>query len=94
MEVNVYNHRDKGRFYTIVRGQEAFMKYARPDTNTLEIQSTYIPEGLRGQGIARQMAEFACSYAQNRHLKVKPTCPYFAQFLENDPVIYQMVTVA
>ena len=94
MEINVYHHRDKSRFYAIVKGQEAFIKYSRPDTGTLEIQSTFIPRDLRGQGIAQKMAEFACSYAQNRQLKVKPTCPYFAQFIENDPASFQKVTVA
>ena len=94
MEVNVYHHRDKGRFYAIVRGQEAFIKYARPDSSTLEIQSTFIPAGLRGQGIASQIAAFACNYAHNRHLKVKPTCPYFNQFIENEPAAYEKVTMA
>ncbi len=91
MEINVYHQREKGRFLTVVKGREAFMKYTKPDKEVLEITSTFIPAELRGQGIACQIAEFACHYAQAKNLKIKPSCPYLAQFIENNPEVYQIV---
>ena len=94
MEVIIYHQRDKGKFYTVVRGHEAFMKYAKPDQDTLEVQSIHIPSTLRGQGIAGRMAEFACNYAREKHLRLKASCPYLAQFLENNPEVYRNVNFA
>ena len=94
MEVVVFHQKEKSRFMATVRGKEAFMKYARPEDQVLEVVSTFIPAELRGQGIACQIATFACQYAQTKQLKLRVTCPYLSQFLENNPAVYSIVKPA
>jgi predicted GNAT family acetyltransferase len=92
MEISVYHQREKGRFLANVKGREAFMKYAKPESEILEIVSTFIPAELRGQGIACQIAAFACNYALAKQLKIKASCPYLAQYIENNPAVFDAVT--
>ncbi len=41
-----------------------------------DIRSTFVPDQLRGKGIAAQLVKAACDYARKNGLKIKPTCSY------------------
>lgn len=83
--VRITHHADQGKFIAQVRGVEAYLEYGRPDTSTLEINATYVPDALKGQGVAGQIVTQLIRYAADEHLKVKPACPYAISYFENNP---------
>jgi hypothetical protein len=71
----------RGRFELEERGLIAFARYQLRD-GVLVIPHVEAPEGLRGSGAAGRLMEGLLSIARERGLKVRPTCPYAASYLE------------
>ncbi|MBI2076643.1 MAG: N-acetyltransferase [Candidatus Aenigmarchaeota archaeon] len=75
------NHLD-GKFFVVIEGKESILNY-RLNGNKIDIYHVFVPEDLRGRGIAEQLALAAFSYARRNKLSVIPTCPYIRdKFLE------------
>lgn len=70
------------RFFTIVEGKEAYLQYLIVDKNVLNYYKTYVPNELRGKGIAGKIVEAAMNYARENNLKIIPTCSYVDTFIE------------
>jgi predicted GNAT family acetyltransferase len=68
--------RDKG---------EAELTYARPSDDVLDLQHTFVPPPLRGQGLADALVRHAWEHAREHDLKIKPTCPYVRAWLAKHP---------
>lgn len=83
--IDVKHDRDAGRFYAEVDGSIAYLEYARVDERTLDLRNTFVPQALRGRGLAGQIVRFALGYARENGLKVIPTCSYVAATLQRDP---------
>jgi predicted GNAT family acetyltransferase len=52
---------------------------------TMDIRSVRVPKAVGGRGLAGQLTRHALDWANARSLKVKPTCPYVASWLERHP---------
>lgn len=70
------------RFFTIVEGKEAYLQYLMVDKKVLNYYKTYVPNELRGKGIAGKIVEAALNYARENNLKIIPTCSYVDTFIE------------
>jgi predicted GNAT family acetyltransferase len=44
-----------------------------------------VPDALRGQGIASRLVRFALDYALAARVRVVPSCPFVAAFLDRHP---------
>jgi len=79
----LHNRLDK-KFYSMVSGKECKVEYdlIKDDKgNTfLEIYHTFVPEILRGQGIAKEIYLEIVRYLDENNLKVRPTCSYALKF--------------
>lgn len=62
-------------------GEPAVLEYCIVGQR-IDIHRTYVPEGLRGQGIAANLVEAALVYAKHQGLEVIPSCSYVAKYLE------------
>ncbi|TMN22804.1 GNAT family N-acetyltransferase [Lentibacillus cibarius] len=51
----------------------------------LDVDHTYVSEELRGQGIAGKLTEKMVSFAREEGKKIKPTCPYVVDKMEQTP---------
>ena len=80
-----------GRFYVEVDGEMASLDYVRVDERTLDLRHTFVPEALRGRGIAAEIVRFALSYARDEGLRVIPTCSYVAATIRRDPSFADLV---
>jgi len=80
-----------GRFYVEVDGEIAALDYVRVDERTLDLRHTFVPEALRGRGIAGEIVRFALSYAREAGLRVIPTCSYVAATIRRDPSLADLV---
>jgi len=66
------------RFLVRVEGEEAVLAYSQEGT-VLNFYRTFVPEHLRGQGIAEKIVKAGFDYAREKGFRVLPTCPYISQ---------------
>lgn len=77
---------ERQQFYTIVNGARAYLAYMDLGKQTLDIYRTFVPDSLRGQGVAAQLAEHALQYARIRGYEVIPSCSYVESYMERQAV--------
>lgn len=63
----------------------AYMSYARPDDQTMDLQHTVVPEADRGRGVGTSLVGAAIKHARENGLRVIPTCPFVKAWLEKHP---------
>lgn len=80
-----------GKFFVVIEGKEALLNY-RLNGKKMDIYHVFVPEELRGRGIAEQLALAAFGYARKNHLSVIPSCPYIKdKFLKEHKVFLDLV---
>jgi predicted GNAT family acetyltransferase len=80
------------RFVAVIDGHEAYVKYRPADDKTLNFHHTYVPDELRGRGIAGKLVARALDLAREQGLAVIPTCSYVQGFLERHPEYQDLTT--
>lgn len=85
-------HDPEGQEFTTEQGNySAELAYSRPAPEVIDFNHTFVDEGLRGQGVAEQLARAALAYAQENHLKVKTSCEFMAGFVQRNPEYQSML---
>jgi len=51
---------------------------------------TYVPNKLRGRGIAERLVRFALETARDQKKKIEPQCSYVVAFLSRHPVFQNL----
>jgi hypothetical protein len=73
---------DTGRKFVIhYNGEESYLAY-RQRGEVLDFYSTYVPQPLKGKGMASDLILHGMHYAVMNGLRVKATCPAVSRFLE------------
>lgn len=62
----------------------AFLSYTR-EGDRIFVDHTFVPENLRGRGIAAQLARAALEEARQQGWSVVPRCAYVAGFIKRHP---------
>jgi uncharacterized protein len=75
----------KDRFVARVGSGEAELTYVERDGRVLDLTHTFVPPEGRGQGIGEDLVEFAFAYARENDYRIKATCPYVRNWLEDHP---------
>lgn len=70
------------QFETVVDGNRAYLAYMDLGKQTLDIYRTFVPNELRGRGIAAALAESALAYAQRMGYTVIPSCSYVEHYMQ------------
>ncbi len=91
MDFEINHLIEKGRFSAIVDGQEAILSYRKEDESTLNFLSIYVPESLRGGGIAAKIVKHGLEYAKENNFRVLPTCWYVKKYIERHEEYQNMV---
>jgi predicted GNAT family acetyltransferase len=76
---------ERRRFKIVFDEGLAVLEYRRINASTLDYHHTFVPPQLRGRGLASEVTAFALRYARDRALKVVPTCPFVATYLDAHP---------
>jgi hypothetical protein len=63
----------------------AVLDYDRVDASTLDYRHTFVPPPMRNRGIASALTAYALRYAGEANLKVIPSCPFVAAFVQRHP---------
>ncbi len=78
----VQHNRQAGCFELVVDGHRAHLDYRQLDEQTLDYFHTFVPDALRGQGVAAVLTRAALDYAQHNGLDVVPSCSYVAVYMQ------------
>lgn len=91
-ELNIEHRPQEQRFIGLLGGHEAEVSYSRLDERTLSYDHVFVPDELRGGGIAGKLTRFALEYAREKGLQVRPVCPFVVKYLERHPE-YREITL-
>lgn len=83
-EIEVIHNIKKQVFSVTLNEQICELKYHR-EGNLLDMYHTFVPDSLRGKGIAGKIAAAALDYVQKNNFTVKPSCPYVKKFMDLHP---------
>ena len=73
------------QFVVVQEGSEARLQY-RESPGVIDFFHTFVPEPLRGRGLAERLCQAAFEYAKSRQLKVIPSCSYVSgAYLKRHP---------
>jgi len=61
----------------------AFLSYTHEGERVV-LDHTFVPDDLRGQGIAAALVRAALNEARQRHWRIDPRCPYVATFIKRN----------
>jgi hypothetical protein len=82
MILEIKHDEDENKFYIIVNGSEAYLRYIMVDNDTMEIVQTYVPNELRNRGIAGEIVRGCLSFAEEKKLRIIPTCSFAEAFIK------------
>lgn len=70
------------QFETTVDGDRSYLAYMDLGKQTLDIYRTFVPNSLRGRGIAAALTEHALQYAERLGYTVIPSCSYVERYMQ------------
>ncbi len=79
-----------GRFEIERDGLIAYLEYTLSG-DVLGLIHSEVPEALRGQGLASELARTALDWARENHKKVDVICPSVAAYLKANPKYSDLV---
>jgi predicted GNAT family acetyltransferase len=79
------------RFELAIDGEMAVAVY-HLDGDVITFEHTFVPEALRGRGLATRVVKAALDAARSRGLKVVPQCPTFAAYVKSHPESHDLLT--
>ena len=82
MDIEVQHDASQQLFYADVSGGRGELRYNKVNDRTLDYYSTYVPDDLRGHGLAATITQFALDFAREHHYKIIPSCSYVKSFIQ------------
>lgn len=84
MSIQVQHNSERRQFEAHLDGHLAYLTYTFQG-QSVSFDHTFVPEELRGKGIAAALVREGLEEARRRDWKVVPQCSYVAAFLERHP---------
>ncbi|GAB7530004.1 GNAT family N-acetyltransferase [Pseudomonas sp. 3A(2025)] len=77
------HHDQAGHQFTVdVDGHRAYLTYMDLGKQTLDFYRTFVPDALRGRGIAAALTEQALAFADEGGYSVIASCSYVERYME------------
>ena len=83
-EYRVSHNPAAGQFEIRTEAGTALLHYAHEGEN-LELVHTEVPDALEGKGYGSALARAALDFARRERIKVIPSCPFVAEYIERHP---------
>jgi predicted GNAT family acetyltransferase len=78
------------RFEVQADGVVAILSYRHEGTRVV-LEHTYVPDELRGRGVATTLVRAALDEARQQRWKIVPRCSFVAGFIERNPEFANLV---
>lgn len=85
MNTSINHQPDDQQFSLQQNGYTAELAYSLPAPGVIDFTHTFVDEGLRGKGVAQELARTALAYARDQHLKVRTSCQFVAGYVQRHP---------
>ncbi len=70
------------QFEVVLDNHRAYLSYMDLGKQTLDIYRTFVPNDLRGRGVAALLTKAALDYAESMGYTVIPSCSYVERYME------------
>ncbi|WP_076414158.1 GNAT family N-acetyltransferase [Shewanella sp. UCD-KL12] len=80
VEIKVKHIENEHKFVIDIEQEQAVLIYEIYD-DRVNFSSTFVPDTLRGQGLAEKLVRFGLRWASSANLKVEASCWYVQKFL-------------
>lgn len=77
---NIY----EGRYEMALEGENAVMEYSK-EPGVVILTHTLVPRSCEGQGIGSEMVAAVLDDIRRKGLRVVPSCPFVAAYIERHP---------
>lgn len=81
-EIQVQHSPKDQQFYIAADGGRAYLAYMDLGKKTMDIYRTFVPDALRGRGLAAKLAAEALKYADEHGYAVIASCSYVEGYME------------
>ena len=81
--MEVLHQREQACFISIVDGQESRLEYRLMPNQHIDFTYTFVPETLRGQGIAEKLVRSGLAWAREQGYTIQASCWYVRRFLRD-----------
>lgn len=82
IESAIEHQQDKHRFVIPVGEHAAVLEY-RLDSKHIDFSRTYVPDELRGKGLAEHLVRHGIKWAKAQGFQIQASCWYVQKFLTN-----------
>ena len=90
--MNIQHDAVAQKFFITLETEETHLNY-RLEENAIDFYHTFVPDSVRGKGIAEKIVKAGFEYAAQKKLKVIPTCPYISgAFLSRHPEYRSLIS--
>jgi len=74
------------KFFCMIGNKESLVEYdfLKDDTTIIEIYHTFVPQELRGLGIAKELYLELIKYIDVNNIKIRPSCSYALKIFSSD----------
>ena len=84
MSITVQHNPEHRRFETQLDGRPAYLTYT-VQGGAVSFDHTFVPEEMRGKGVAAALVREGLEEARRRQWKIVPACSYVASFVARHP---------
>ena len=79
--MNIIHQSEQRRFVATVNDQESRLEYELLPRHGINFTFTFVPEALRGQGIAEKLVRTGLAWAREQGFAIEASCWYVRRFL-------------
>lgn len=79
--MNINHQPERARFVSEIDNQEARLEYDLMPRHGINFTYTFVPEALRGQGIAEKLVRTGLAWAREQGFEIEASCWYVRRFL-------------
>lgn len=79
--MNIVHQPEQSRFVSVIDNQEARLEYELLPRHGINFTYTFVPEALRGQGIAEKLVRTGLAWAREQGYELEASCWYVRRFL-------------
>ncbi|MBW8184969.1 GNAT family N-acetyltransferase [Shewanella nanhaiensis] len=79
-DLKVLHQQDREQFIININEQQALLTYNLYDDRVV-FTHTFVPDSLRGQGLAEKLVRSGLSWANSANLNIEASCWYVQKFL-------------
>jgi hypothetical protein len=72
---------EQARFVAVIDDQQAQLEYNLLPRHGIDFSYTFVPQSLRGQGIAEKLVHTGLAWARQQEYEIEASCWYVRKFL-------------